>query len=75
MKQKAAPPKRGKILKVRLGYNANSSALATQVALLLLGASAVVTVLNVVGAALFSRKHARLAAGPHKQRDEANRRA
>ena len=50
----AAKPK-GRILKVRLGYNANSSSLAAAVSLLLLGSAAAVMAIQLVGAAMFSR--------------------
>jgi hypothetical protein len=46
---------KGKILKVRLGYNANSSSLSAVVSLLLLGSAAAVTVLGMLSAALVSR--------------------
>jgi hypothetical protein len=46
---------KGKVLKVRLGYNANSSSLASAVSLLLCGSAAAVAVLSTVAAALFSQ--------------------
>jgi len=47
---------KGKVLKVRLGYNANSSSLASAVSLLLCGSAAAVAILSTVAAALFSRR-------------------
>jgi hypothetical protein len=46
---------KGKVLKVRLGYNANSSSLSAIVSLLLLGSAAAVTVVGMVSAVLFSK--------------------
>jgi hypothetical protein len=48
--------RKGKILKVRLGYNANSSSLAAVVTMLLFGSGAAVAVLSIVAAALFGRR-------------------
>jgi hypothetical protein len=47
--------RKGKVLKVRLGYNANSSSLSAMVSLLLLGSAAAATVLGMISAALFSK--------------------
>lgn len=47
--------RKGKILKVRLGYNANSSSLATIVTVFMWGATAAVIVVNMVAAVLFSK--------------------
>jgi hypothetical protein len=47
---------KGKVLQVRLGYNANSSSLASAVSLLLCGSAAAVAILSTVAAALFSRR-------------------
>ena len=47
---------KGKVLKVRLGYNANSSSLASIVSLLLFGSGAAVAVVSLVAAALFSKR-------------------
>jgi hypothetical protein len=46
--------RKGKVLKVRLGYNANSSALASAVSALLCGAATATLILSTVAAALFS---------------------
>jgi hypothetical protein len=48
--------RKGKILKVRRGYNANSSSLAAEVTMLLFGSGAVVALLSMVAAALFGRR-------------------
>jgi hypothetical protein len=48
--------RKGKVLKVRLGYNANSSALASAVSALLCGSAGAVTILSMTAAALFSRR-------------------
>jgi hypothetical protein len=50
--------KKGKVLKVRLGYNANSSSLSAMVSLLLFGSAAATAILGMIGAVLFSRKGA-----------------
>jgi hypothetical protein len=55
-RKKRARTPRGKVLKVRLGYNANSSSLSAVVSLLMLGSAAAVTVLGMIGAALSSGK-------------------
>jgi hypothetical protein len=47
---------KGRVLQVRLGYNANSSSLASAVSLLLCGSAAAVAILSTVAAALFSRR-------------------
>lgn len=46
----------GRILKVRLGYNANSSSIAAMVSLFLWGAGAAVIVVNLVAAAIFQKQ-------------------
>jgi hypothetical protein len=48
--------RKGRVLKVRLGYNANSSSLASVVNLLLFGSGVAVAVISTVAAALFSGK-------------------
>ncbi len=53
----------GKILMVRLGYNANSSSLASIVDMLLFGSGAAVAALSVVAATLFGRPARRRSAG------------
>ena len=58
-------PREGRVLKVRLGYNANSSSLAAMVSLLMLGSAAAVTVLGIVSAALFARKPQKRSGGNH----------
>ncbi|MCX7921097.1 MAG: hypothetical protein N3B21_03610 [Clostridia bacterium] len=45
--------RKGKILKVRLGYNANSSSIATIVSVFIWGSAAVALVINMISAALF----------------------
>ena len=50
--------RKGKILKVRCGYNANSSSLTALVSTLLLGAAGATALLSMVAAALFSRPRA-----------------
>lgn len=45
----------GKVLKVRLGYNANSSSLSAVVSLLLLGSGAAAVVLGTLSAALLTK--------------------
>lgn len=55
--------KKGKILKVRLGYNANSSSLSAIVSLVMLGSAAVTAVLGMIGAALFTRADKQGSAG------------
>lgn len=47
--------RKGKVLKVRLGYNANSSSLSAVVSLLALGSAAAVTVLGMISAAMISK--------------------
>ena len=47
--------KKGRILKIRLGYNANSSSISTVVKVLILGASSAVIIINMISAAVFSR--------------------
>ncbi len=47
---------RGRILKVKLGYNANSSSLAAFVTYFLWGSAAAVIVINMITAVLFSKK-------------------
>lgn len=47
---------KGQLLKVRLGYNANSSSLASVVTMLLFGSGAAVALLSLVAGALFSRR-------------------
>ena len=59
--------RKGKILKVRLGYNANSSSLAAVISMLLFGSGAAVAVLSMVAAALFGRPARR--AGDGSPRD------
>lgn len=46
--------KKGKILKVRLGYNANSSSISTFVTVFLWGSTAAVTIINTISALAFS---------------------
>lgn len=45
----------GKILKVRMGYNANSSSIAAVVTYFLWGAAASVIVINMFAAVIFSK--------------------
>jgi hypothetical protein len=52
----AGPNKKGKVLKVRLGYNANSSSLSVIVSLLMLGSAAAATVLGMISATLFTKE-------------------
>lgn len=48
--------RKGKILKVRLGYNANSSSIAAVVTFFLWGAAAAAVAVNLVAAAIFQKK-------------------
>lgn len=47
--------RKGKILKVRLGYNANSSSLAVVAKALIWGSAAVVMVVSMISAIIFSK--------------------
>ncbi len=47
---------KGKILKVRLGYNANSSSIAAFVTYFLWGSAAAVLIINMITAVLVSKK-------------------
>jgi hypothetical protein len=47
---------KGKVLKIRLGYNANSSSLASIVKLFTWGAVAVITMVNTITAMAFLKK-------------------
>ena len=58
--------RKGRILKVRLGYNANSSSLSAMVSMLLLGSAAAVTVIGMISAALSSKP---IKAAPSKSGD------
>jgi len=46
--------RKGKILKVRMGYNANSSSISTIVTVFLWGATASVTIINTISALVFA---------------------
>jgi hypothetical protein len=48
--------KRGKVLKVRLGYNANSSSLSAMVTMIMLGSAAAVAVIGMITTVLLARK-------------------
>ncbi|MGE5549048.1 MAG: hypothetical protein ACM3ZC_00760 [Bacteroidota bacterium] len=48
--------RKGRVLKARLGYNANSSSLAAFVTYFLWGSAAVVLLVNTIAAAAFSGK-------------------
>lgn len=50
--------KRGKVLKVRLGYNANSSSLSAMVSMVLLGSAAAVALVGMITTLLLSSKGA-----------------
>jgi hypothetical protein len=52
---KVRASRRGKILKVRLGYNANSSSLSAIVSLVMLGSAAAATVVGMISAILFTK--------------------
>jgi hypothetical protein len=56
----------GKILKVRLGYNANSSSLSAIVSLLLLGSAAATAAIGIVSAALVSKPEPEAKTPPQK---------
>ena len=47
---------KGKILKVKLGYNANSSSIATIVSVFLWGSAITVSLVNIISAVIFSKK-------------------
>lgn len=47
--------RKGKILKVRMGYNANSSSISTYVTIFLWGSTAAVTIVNTLSALLFAK--------------------
>jgi hypothetical protein len=57
--------RKGRVLKVKLGYNANSSSLAAIVTYFLWGAAASVLIINMVSAALASKNN-----GPNKDNKE-----
>ena len=48
------PLQKGKVLKAKLGYNANSSSLAAFVTYFLWGSAAVVLLVNTIAAGVFS---------------------
>ena len=48
---------RPRILRVRLGFNANSSSLAAFVTYFLWGSTAAVLIVNMVSAAIFAKDH------------------
>ena len=58
--------RRGRIIKVRLGYNANSSSLAAYVTYFLWGSAALVLVLNTISAAIFTKRQDQ-SAGSHEE--------
>lgn len=47
--------KKGTIIKVRMGYNANSSSLGATVTFLMLGATAALAIINMLAAFRFSK--------------------
>ena len=53
--------RKGKVLKVRMGYNANSSSISTFVTIFLWGSTAAVTIVNTLSALLFAKDEEELA--------------
>lgn len=55
--------RKGKVLKVRMGYNANSSSISTFVTIFLWGSTAAVTIVNTLSALLFAKDEEKKAMG------------
>lgn len=62
--------KKGKILKIRLGYNANSSSISSAVKVLVWGSSIVIITINMISALIYSKAFKKQTTGVSKHEEE-----